>query len=420
MNNKLVKVEEKFIEISKVETINIIGDPGCDGLGAATMSIFAKALTGVKSDFSIIVGDLVPYGSRKFYENVKLFVNNIASIPVYSLCGNHDTDYYNEFFGFKDYCLYNDEISIILLDNSKRLFSEDTIDFCRIALEKNKSENIIILFHIPPPNSFTGNSVSQENWLKLKEIFTPYKEKLKYLVCGHVHSYFEDTVDGIPLIVTGGGGARIEYVSEKVAKENIKNHIVQFGFNKNRELFHTYINIDHCNYDIETKDTQLQNYLKNSFENEATAHFKYKLMSEIAEERNSPNLAKLFSALSSSEYFHAKNHFAVMGRFNGLRKNIKDSINNEMYEINEMYNSYLEYSQNNSYGLSGYTFYDALEAEKIHKPLLEEALLSYLDNKDIPDQNYYICSSCGYTFSKKMKPDRCPVCGAPQDKINSV
>ncbi|MCX8171444.1 MAG: rubrerythrin family protein, partial [Candidatus Bathyarchaeota archaeon] len=35
--------------------------------------------------------------------------------------------------------------------------------------------------------------------------------------------------------------------------------------------------------------------------------------------------------------------------------------------------------------------------------------------KDIPLGAVYICSVCGYTSEEKF--DRCPICGAPREKI---
>lgn len=69
-------------------------------------------------------------------------------------------------------------------------------------------KQVIIAFHIPVPNHFIPNSVSDDEFMRLKNAYGPWKEKVKYLLCGHVHSRFIDLVDGSPLICTGGGGAR--------------------------------------------------------------------------------------------------------------------------------------------------------------------------------------------------------------------
>ena len=413
------KINDSFIKIDSFNCMTIIGDPGCDGFGAGIMSIFARALNCKDSEFNIVIGDLVPYGSKRFYRNVFDFVDRITKNDVYVLCGNHDTDYYHDFFGLSNYVLSNDEAMFIVLDNSKRKFSEDTLSFLSSSLESCSAENVIILFHIPPPNNFTQNSVKQENWEPFRKIILPHKDKVKYLMAGHVHSFFEDEVDGIPLIVTGGGGARIEDVCDKVKKENIHHHAVKLYFNKDRSLKHEYVNLEMSSYDSELNDSILNHNLKNAFNNEILAHFKYKLFSNKAAEEKHLGLSKLFKALSDSEFIHAKNHYSVLNGIGDFDRFMTKSIDNENYEITKMYKEYLEYADQNSNALAKYTFSDALEAEKVHKPLLVEALNSFRDNLDYaPKGEFFICSSCGYTFCREDLPEKCPVCGAPKDKID--
>lgn len=50
-------------------------------------------------------------------------------IPFYTLCGNHDTDYYMAYFGLENYLLVNDDLLIVILDNSKRIFETHTLKF---------------------------------------------------------------------------------------------------------------------------------------------------------------------------------------------------------------------------------------------------------------------------------------------------
>jgi len=59
----------------------------------------------------------------------------------------------------------------------------------------------------------------------------------------------------------------------------------------------------------------------------------------------------------------------------------------------------------------------ALEAEKIHNKLFQNALKSLKDNKDIPIEKYYTCSRCGYTYNGAQPPNRCPACGTDRFKF---
>ncbi|MDD5216662.1 MAG: metallophosphoesterase [Candidatus Omnitrophica bacterium] len=417
MKNGLIKIQEQALRLVPFSSFSIIGDPGCDGLGAATMSIFARALHARPVDFSIIVGDLVPLGSKPLYENVSEFIEMLAPNPVFAICGNHDTEYFDSYFGRRNYVLFNDDILFIILDNSKREFSFEALELCRHALATYPNENVVILFHIPPPNSFTRNSLSREQWEPFREIYTPHRQRIRYLICGHVHSYFEDAIDDIPIIVSGGGGARIEAVDKQVDEKKARYHIVRFEFDHSKRLSHATIGLEDQAYQTELADATLAQYLQQAYQNEMAAHFKYRLFAEQAKDKGLAGLAKLFSALSESEFYHAKNHYYVLGQKGSVGSNLEDSLRNETYEVETLYPQTMQYAREKRHGLAKYAFLDALEAEKVHKKLLEDARANYLQQKDIPPAEYYTCSSCGYTIKADQKPSYCPICGAPQDKI---
>ncbi|OHD14924.1 MAG: hypothetical protein A2086_10915 [Spirochaetes bacterium GWD1_27_9] len=169
----------------------------------------------------------------------------------------------------------------------------------------------------------------------------------------------------------------------------------------------------------ELLDNKLKEYLEKALTNEAIAHVKYKLFASDAEEKGFIGLAKMFRAFADAEFYHARNHFYVLNKMESIEKNLKNSNENETYEIDVMYKDFLEYSLSQKHGLASYTFFDALEAEKIHQKLVCEAIESFNNNKDVADDTYYTCSSCGQTF-KGIKPQNCHICGAPSDKIFEV
>ena len=416
MNKGLLRaVAGEINRIPEIRSFCAIGDPGCGGLGAAAMGIFARALNIENSDINIIAGDIVPHGSRPLYENAAEFINSAAPGPVYTLCGNHDTDFFDEYFGPRNYALSNEKLLIILLDNSSKSFSQEALSFFVKVMNGNLPENVVIFFHIPPPNQFTLNSMKIEKWESLREIYLPFKDKIKYFVCGHVHSFFTDSIDGIPLVVTGGGGARMEALDDDL-KNVVSHHVVRFCFDQEK-LVHEFVGLDDVPYTKEIEDETLMEYINNAFMNECAAHFRYKFYAENAEEKNNPGLAALFAALSDSEFRHAKNHYFVMNKFSSLENYLKQSAENENYEVSIMYKDYMEYAASKGHALAKYSFFDALNAEKVHKKLLEEALEKFSENGNAEVSKYFTCTSCGYTFRTDEAPHRCPVCGAPHEKI---
>lgn len=420
MQKGIIRVTEAAIKIDDFSSISLIGDPGCDGLGASTMAVFAKALTCSKSDFSIVLGDIVHKSISPLYSSVTDFVNTVATNKVYMLCGNHDLMHYEEFFGLRNYLLYNDKILMLFLDNSKKKFEEHTIEFLRENIEKYRRKNIVIFFHIPPPSAIGENTVKPEEWEKVSPLLKAYKKDISYIICGHVHSYYEDVIDDISLIVSGGGGARIEFLNPKIDKQKAHHHIVRLFFDTDGKLNHEYLPLESVKYSNETEDELVNSYLENSLTNESMAHVKYKLFAEEAEEKQFPGIAKMFRAFADSEFYHARNHFYVLGKMNSILDNLKSAKTGESFEVEIMYKDYLDYCKTKHHGLAAYTFYDSLEAEKKHLSLVKNALECYSNGKDIPLINYFTCASCGYTMCGNEKPGNCPICGAPKDRINEI
>ena len=210
---KIQKVMQPILQLPEVKSLGVIGDPGCEGLGTYNMKVYAGALEkSAEDDITLIAGDLVPIGNAHYYGSINELTESIAHNDIYVLRGNHDTGEYTEYYGRKNYALIAKEFSVVVLDNAMRTFEEEGLELLKQVLEMEEVRQVIVAFHIPVPNHFIRNSVSEEEFSRLKEAYSSHKDKVKYLLCGHVHSRFEDVVEDIPLICTGGSGALIEDV----------------------------------------------------------------------------------------------------------------------------------------------------------------------------------------------------------------
>lgn len=426
MSKGIIKVDKPINEIAPFKSVTIIGDPGCDGLGAGTMSVFAKALTALKSDFTLVVGDIVHRGIEPLYASVKQFVDSVAINPVYMLCGNHDTTHYDTYFGLRNYLLHNKDVLFVVLDNSTRCFSEETLHFLEKSLQDYERRNIVLFFHYPAPNSVCSNGINPDDWHVIDNIIKPYRRNIRYIVTGHVHSYYEtvldygDMLDNIKLIVTGGGGARIEYVNDKIDPEKAHHHVIKLYFDDEGVLRHEHIPLQSVGYAEELKDDTLKSHLMHALENESVAYMKYSLFAFDASEKGYPGIAKLFRALADSEFHHARNHFYVLDKMGSVEDSLKASRDQERYEVDIMYKDYLDYCVERNHGLARYSFYDSFEAEKVHAKIIDRALEEIKNGRDIEIANYKTCNSCGYTFTGSGNIKHCPVCGAPRDRISEV
>ena len=91
----------------------------------------------------------------------------------------------------------------------------------------------------------------------------------------------------------------------------------------------------------------------------------------------------------------------------------------ETYEITEMYPTYLETAKFQEEKRAQLSFHYALEGEKTHLALFQKAK-DAIDSgaKDVSLGPVRVCTVCGWTHEGDM-PDKCPICGASRDKIDT-
>ena len=405
--NKFQKVTESVLRIPGADSMGVIGDPGCEGLGTYNMKVYAGALEKTAADdFTLIAGDLVPIGNSHYYEEIGGVTEAIARNDVYVLRGNHDTGDYTDYYGKKNYALLAENFTVVVLDNALRTFEKEGLELLRQVLEMEEVERVIITFHIPVPNHYIRNSVSEEEFARLKAAYDPWKEKVKYLLCGHVHSRFEDVVDGIPLICTGGGGALIEDVSQDIRACDVEHHVVHF-YMEQGELRYRFDNLSENDYDRERRMPILKENLEKTVENELMAHLKYLMFADRARRRGMDKIANLFEALAASEYHHARNFYSVIENPGPFGAGVNTFIPEEEFEYQHTYKMMEEYADEKGALLTKQAFSGAAAAEKVHAGLLKEAG----DMETFDKDTIYVCPICGYVMAGDSIPERCPVCG---------
>lgn len=407
---KMIKVTESVTRPGRIRSMGVIGDPGCEGLGTYNMKVYAGALEeSGKDDITLIAGDLVPAGTRHHYQMIQELTETLAENEVYTLRGNHDTGAYTEYFGLKNYALLADEFAVVVLDNAVRSFEEEGLTLLKEVLSMEDVERVIIAFHIPVPNHFIQNCVSEEEFTRLKNAFAPWKNKVKYLLCGHVHSRFEDEVEGIPLICTGGGGAMIEDVSREIRACDVEHHIVHF-YMEEGILKYRIADLPEDGYGRERGDRVLRRKLEETVQGELLAHFKYLMFADRAERRGMGRIANLFRALAASEYYHARSFYSVLDCPAPFAESVKTFVPGEEFEYEHLYQMLVEYAKSHQNPLAEQAYAGAASAEKVHASLLKQAS----DMEYFAEETIYVCPVCGYVMAGDAAPERCPVCGGPK------
>lgn len=404
---KIKKISQSIVSLPSCRSFAVIGDPGCEGLGTSMMQVYANALQEAsEDDFIVVAGDMVPVGDARHYRTIAEITNSLSEKDVYVLRGNHDTGAYSDSFGLMNYTLDTPDFTIVVLDNALRKFDSQGLALLEEVLKREDCDNVVIAFHIPLPNNFIQNCVSAEEFKKLRNVYLPYKKKVKYFVCGHVHSRFEDTVDGIPFVCTGGGGAMIEDVSQDIKASDVDYHIVRFRF-RDGALSHEIVDLGDRPYTRETEDGIASEKLADTVKGELYAHLNYLTFAERAQKRGYDKIANLFFALAESEYRHARSFFSILNQPQAFTKTAESFIPGEVFEYEKLYKMLEDYSEECDLPLSRQAYRDAAAAEKIHAELLKEA--GDLDGfkRDV----IYVCPVCGFVMTSKK--ERCPICGAP-------
>jgi len=156
--------------------------------------------------------------------------------------------------------------------------------------------------------------------------------------------------------------------------------------------------------------------LEQAFSGESQAHMRYLIFAEEAEKNGLKNVANLFRAIAYAEFVHARNHLRAMGLVGKTEENLRKAIDGEKFEVEEMYPVYNETARMQREAEAERSTRYALEAEKIHASLYEEALEAVKSGKDLEAKKIYICPICGFT-SVGEAPEKCPICGAPREKF---
>ncbi len=176
------------------------------------------------------------------------------------------------------------------------------------------------------------------------------------------------------------------------------------------------------------KNDQTAGNLRSAYGGESQAYQRYIVWGEKAEKDGFSNVATLFKAIAYAEQVHAGNHFEALENVEGdflvasgavfgiahTADNLEGAIAGEDYEIEQMYPSFQLVAKNQKENDAIRSFQYALEAEKIHSRLYNEALEAVKAGKDYELDTVSICSVCGHT-SKDDTPEYCPVCGAKKE-----
>jgi rubrerythrin len=154
-----------------------------------------------------------------------------------------------------------------------------------------------------------------------------------------------------------------------------------------------------------------------AFVGEAKAYFRLLAYADKADEEDVPQIAALFRAIADAERVHAARMLNLVRDIvvKDTDTNLEKSFQREKSVSENAYPDFIKDAQEDGEETVALAFSHARDAESFHAKLYERAIYHVIEDKA---SEYHICQVCGYVTDKR-KPEKCPVCGAPQEKFKT-
>jgi rubrerythrin len=162
-----------------------------------------------------------------------------------------------------------------------------------------------------------------------------------------------------------------------------------------------------------------QDNLKEAFAGESQANRTYLAYGERAAKDGFAQVAKLFRAVAAAETVHAHAHLRAMDGIKTTAENLQEAAAGEKYEFEQMYPPMLATAEQEGHKRASISMRNAMEVEKVHHALFNQALAAVQADKDLDDAPVRVCPICGHTVIGDA-PDQCPVCKAKGEKFIEV
>lgn len=411
----IARIDSPDQSLPDAESFTVIGDPGCDGLGAESLTAFAAALAAAEGDFILVLGDLIPRDSDVYFNRVCELANAFTKKPIFVAKGNHDGVGYADRLGLAEYVIHGKIFSVAVLDNASGRFTRESTDLMRGQMADKDAHTLHLAFHIPPPNRFHGASMKEADWWPFVSLLQGGRKRLGWLLCGHVHSYFEDVVAGMPLVVSGGGGSEIDVVA-RVATPPY--HVLEFKHHEDGSSSHHRHDIlagGQAGGDLEMRKLLLQ-----TLANESNSFLHSSIRAGEAMSRNHFRLARLYRAAAESQRIRAQTMYRILFSPPNPGEALSGVIA-EYEDISHSWGVWKETARDLGDVLAAQALDDSLLGAEPYLALFQQALEKMEAGDDDPGPTFcMVCESCGRLLAEPITPANCPVCGAPRRRLRMI
>ena len=215
-----------------------------------SVSTFGNIIEAINEDnevkFVVNTGDMVFDGSPVKYNFLLKQIRKLRK-PFLTVPGNHDVEdhgveNYLRIFGPLYYSFHVGPAYFIVLDNSnEKRIDPYQMEWLREELMKSQNYRYRFVFmHVPifDPRVRKQPGHSMRDVKNAKEVVSILKEyNVTMVFTGHIHGYFEGRWDGVPFIISGGGGAELmgldpdhyfyHYIKVHVSESGVEYEVVK-------------------------------------------------------------------------------------------------------------------------------------------------------------------------------------------------
>ena len=204
-------------------TFAVLGD------NRGNMTVFEEILGRIKRDgvgLILHTGDIVQRCTPAQYNwTLREIAEEKLQVPFCVAPGNHDLEdpdaesptyaaLYERSFGPRQYWFAYANTLFVAVDDSSSVCTRQTIRWLDRTLtdERPRYAACFVYLHVPPRNPLRpedpAHHALREGADALVRVLK--KHRVSALLAGHIHAYAVDNIEGIPVFITGGAGARLE------------------------------------------------------------------------------------------------------------------------------------------------------------------------------------------------------------------
>lgn len=163
---------------------------------------------------------------------------------------------------------------------------------------------------------------------------------------------------------------------------------------------------------MKLKDSQTYKNLQAAFAGESMARNKYTFFAERAKKEGYVEISNRFLSIADNERAHAEVWYKLIEGIGNTEQNLKTAAEGENYEWATMYSDFAKTAKKEGFDEIAAKFEMVAKIEKMHEQTYLEKEKSVKDDTVFkkPKAVTWICENCGYFYSGKNAPEKCPVC----------